>query len=131
MSLSGVKRTQREYRSRRLCRRCPPGAAHQIDEVKRVGGRCVASPSDVLVRTHQYELVAIKVGCPRRIHIKNGERKAALRGRRDDTIDARRGIEAQQGIIRPHRVVERMLLFDPDVGARQPGTVAEVNVPIV
>jgi hypothetical protein len=37
----------------------PRGTPHEIDEAERVGRLRVAAPGDMLVRTHQHELVAI------------------------------------------------------------------------
>ena len=72
-----------------------PRAPHEIDEIERVGRLRVGAPSDMLVRAHQHELVAIELWCLKRSHVENGKGKTALRGRRDDAGDMRRGVEAQ------------------------------------
>ena len=44
---------------------------------------------------YQHELVAIELRRLTRPHVKNGKRKAALRGRRHDVCDMRRWVEAE------------------------------------
>src|ERR1700722_1628463 len=72
-----------------------PRTPHEIDEIERIGRLRAAAPSDMLVRAHQHELVAIKLRRLTRSHVDNGKRKAALRSRRHDAGDMHRGVEAQ------------------------------------
>src|SRR5580692_11536417 len=81
------------HRVRLLLR--PRSTPHEIDEIERVGRLRVGTPSDMLVRAHQHELVAIELRRLTRSDVENGKRKAALRSRRHDAGDMRRGVEAQ------------------------------------
>ena len=78
-----------EFRCVRLLLR--PRAPHEIDEIERVGRLRVGAPSDMLVRAHQHELVAIELRRLRRSYVENGKRKAAQRGRRHDAGDMHSG----------------------------------------
>ena len=60
-----------------------------------VGRLLIAAPGDMLVRAHQHELVAIELRCLARSHVENGKRYAALRGRRHNAGNMRRGVEAE------------------------------------
>src|ERR1700733_6631536 len=70
-----------------------PRAPHEIDEIERVGRFRVGAPSDMMVRAHQHELVAIELRRRTRSPVENGKRKAALRSRPHDAGDMRRGGE--------------------------------------
>src|SRR4051812_45628623 len=70
----GRSRDKWFLRSRRFCHRRQRGAPHEIDKTEHVGWFLIATPGDMLVRTHQHEPVAVELQCLARSHVENGKR---------------------------------------------------------
>ena len=98
-------------------------AAHAIDQSERIGRQCVAAPCNVLVRPRQHQLVTVDIGRIGRVDVQHRQRHTPALGCGDQRRRVDGFIQPQQREFRAERIVERLLLPQPQVRRPASGTV--------